>query len=273
MILHIHSDASYLSEPKARSRHGGYFFLSTKAPTDDPKPDDPPPHTNGAILTPSTIIIPVVSSATEAEMAALYENGKEAAQVRNILNEMGHPQPKTHMQTDNACAAGICNDTVKQKRSKAMDMRYYWIRDRVAQGQFVVHWRRGADNLADYFTKHHAPSHHRLMRSQYLYEPPQSANAMRHSAFFLAARPAAAPLSCDEKLFKFPVTWDLFSSGQDDSLPTESDSLSKGVLICPLGRAYLSFSQPDRSASFIARRESRQASLTKSDPSTRRPAR
>ena len=27
MVLYIHSDASYLSEPQARSRVGGYFFL------------------------------------------------------------------------------------------------------------------------------------------------------------------------------------------------------------------------------------------------------
>jgi len=67
------------------------------------------------------------------------------------------------------CALGIINDTVKQRRSKAMDMRFYWIKeDRVALGQYVVHWRRGSNNLADYFTKHHSPSHHRLMRLQYL---------------------------------------------------------------------------------------------------------
>jgi hypothetical protein len=33
MVLHIHSDASYLSEPKARSRIGGHFFLSSAALT------------------------------------------------------------------------------------------------------------------------------------------------------------------------------------------------------------------------------------------------
>ena len=49
-----------------------------------------------------------------------------------------------------------------------MDMRFYWIRDRVRQGHFLVHWRKGNDNLADYHTKHHSPSHHRLKRSQYL---------------------------------------------------------------------------------------------------------
>jgi hypothetical protein len=36
------------------------------------------------------------------------------------------------------------------------------------QHQFVVHWRKGADNLADYFTKHHSRAHHRLMRSRSL---------------------------------------------------------------------------------------------------------
>jgi hypothetical protein len=29
MILNIHSDTSYLSAPKARSRAGGYFFLGS----------------------------------------------------------------------------------------------------------------------------------------------------------------------------------------------------------------------------------------------------
>jgi hypothetical protein len=38
----------------------------------------------------------------------------------------------------------------------------------LAQGQFVVHWRQGSDNLANYFTKHHSPTHHRLMRGRYL---------------------------------------------------------------------------------------------------------
>ena len=32
-----------------------------------------------------------------------------------------------------------------------MDMRFYWIKDRVAEDQYVVHWRKGSDNLADYF--------------------------------------------------------------------------------------------------------------------------
>jgi hypothetical protein len=171
MILHVHSDASYLSAPKARSRAGGFFFLSSgySPSTVAPSPTATPPPVNGSVHTPCTLMRMVLSSATEAELGALFYNAKDAAWLRTTLIDMGHPQPPTPIQTDNVCAAGIANDTVKQRRSKAIDMRFYWIRDRIQQGQFLVHWRKGADNLADYFTKHHSPSHHRLMRPLYLH--------------------------------------------------------------------------------------------------------
>ena len=173
MCIHIHSDGSYLSERNARSRAGGLFFLSDLAddPTATPDPEATPPPLNGAIHVLSSIIKAVVSSASEAELGALFFNAKEAVVLRTTLEDMGHPQPATPLQTDNACAAGIANDTVKQRHSKAIDMRFYWVKDRCAQGQFLVHWRKGADNTADYYTKHHSPAHHRLMRSHYLHEP------------------------------------------------------------------------------------------------------
>ena len=166
MILHVHSDASYLSESKARSRSGGYFFLDGK---DNPDQDAPPPPANGAIHVDARIIRPVMASAAEAETGALFINGQEGAYIRTMLAEMGHPQPgPTPIQTDNTVACGIATDTVKMKRTKAMDMRFYWIRDRVRQGQFRVHWKRGSANYGDYFTKHHPPSHHKEVRPTYL---------------------------------------------------------------------------------------------------------
>jgi hypothetical protein len=178
MILHVHSDASYLSESQARSRAGGHFFLSSPLdkPDQAPEPDATPPPHNGAIHTLCTIMSQVLSSATEAEFGALFYNGKECAMLRTTLADMGHPQPATPIQTDNSCAAGIINDTVKQRRSKAMDMRFYWIKDRTKQGHFLIHWRRGADNLGDYHTKHHSPAHHQLMRPQYLLELHRQSN-------------------------------------------------------------------------------------------------
>jgi hypothetical protein len=114
----------------------------------------------------------LLASATEAEFAAVYLNSKESCPIRICLEELGHPQPPTPIQTDNSTAAGIANDTVKQKRSKAIDMRFYWIRDRVHQGHFhVYYWRKGSLNRADYFSKHHPATHHQQIRSSYLHSP------------------------------------------------------------------------------------------------------
>jgi hypothetical protein len=184
MCLKIHSDASYLSEPKARSRVAGHHFLSSfpKDPNTPPTANDVPPPHNGAIHTLCQILKVVVSSATEAELGAAFFNAKDGVTVRITLEEMGHPQPPTPLQVDNSCAVGIINNTVKQRRSKAIDMRFYWLKDRECQQQFQIFWRKGSDNLADYFTKHHSPTHHRRMRSTYL-----------HVASHLFSRPNFTP--------------------------------------------------------------------------------
>ncbi len=44
MILAVHSNASYLSKPKARSQAGGHFFLSSNTPL---------PPNNGAVTLPT----------------------------------------------------------------------------------------------------------------------------------------------------------------------------------------------------------------------------
>jgi hypothetical protein len=82
---------------------------------------------------------------------------------------MGHPQDATELKTDNTTYDGIANKTVQQKRSKAMDMRYYWIQNCIEQGQFDVSWDPRDTNLGDYFTKHHSPSHHKRIRPFYLH--------------------------------------------------------------------------------------------------------
>jgi hypothetical protein len=160
MILTVHSDASYLSESKARSRAGGFFYMGSKQRD---------AALNGAILATTSIMKSVLSSAAEAEIGALFENCKKATILRTTLEEMGWPQPATPMQTDNSTACGIANDTIKQQRSRAIDMRFYWVRDRTKQGHFDIFWKPGSTNLADYFTKHHPAKHHQLMRPKYLY--------------------------------------------------------------------------------------------------------
>ena len=61
------------------------------------------------------------------------------------------------------------NNTVKQKMSKTMDMRFYWLQDRVDQGMFRVYWVPGKENLGDYYMKKFAPANHKNVRPIYLY--------------------------------------------------------------------------------------------------------
>ena len=107
----------------------------------------------------------ITSSAMETEVAATFYNAKEALPFRVTLAEMGHPQPPTPMEVDNETAIGFLNSIMKQKRSKAIDMRFYWVRDRVKQNQFLIYWRPGANNVGDYVSKHHSPAHHQTMCS------------------------------------------------------------------------------------------------------------
>ena len=69
MKLEAHSNASYLSEPKACNRAGGHFYLFI---------DSTIPQNNGLVLNIAHIIKHVMSSATEAELAALYIMAQEA---------------------------------------------------------------------------------------------------------------------------------------------------------------------------------------------------
>jgi hypothetical protein len=77
---------------------------------------------------------------------------------------LGHEQPETPLRTDNSTAYGILNETIKQKWSKSMDIKYCWLQDRVRQTQFDIYWRPGKDNLVDYHTEHHPAQHHQDMR-------------------------------------------------------------------------------------------------------------
>ena len=168
MILAVCSDAAYLVLPNARSRAAGHFFLTT-LPSATSSPPNPVP--NGAVHILCKTIRTVAASASEAETGSLFLNAQESVPMLTTLAELGHPQPATGtpLETDNATAHGILHAKVRMKKSKAFDMRYHWLKDRVAQKQFNLYWSPGKLNSADYFSKHHPPAHHKLMRHQYLH--------------------------------------------------------------------------------------------------------
>ena len=128
MTLHVDGNVACPVAPKAKSRAGDCHCLSGKDGT----------LFNGPILALAKAIENVMASATEAELGAPFMNAQEAAAVQNCLEAMGHTQPATPFKTDNDTANGVINNTVKQKRSKAVDVRFCWLHDRTQQGQFCT---------------------------------------------------------------------------------------------------------------------------------------
>ena len=121
MVLTGNSDASYLSEAKSRRREGGHFFM-----TDDTA-EIP---NNGAVTTISRIIKAVMSSASKAELCALFFNCRKSVPEKTTLEEMGYKQPPMTMKMYNTTALGVFNNNIVSKKLKSMEMRINWLRCR-----------------------------------------------------------------------------------------------------------------------------------------------
>ena len=190
MILRVVSDCSDASEPGYASRAGGLFYLTNKAGD----------LLNGGIDWLCALLDVVVASAAEGELGAMFMNARLATSYRACLQNLGWPQPPTVLIGDNKCATGIANDTVKQKRSRAMDRRFFWIVDRVKQGQFDVQWQPGVTNLADYLTKLHPAKHHRFFRKFFVHDPP---DATIHTAVTKTKKTARNSISAAKDYLNF----------------------------------------------------------------------
>jgi hypothetical protein len=156
MIPCAHSNAGFLNETNSRSRDGAHIFFSE---------NDPFPRFNGAVLSIPQIIKMVMASAAESELAALFITAREMIHHCQALIDMGWPQPKNPIQTDNSTAAGVTNNTIVPCRSKMMDMQFWWLSSQESQDQFHYYWDAGSNNWADYNTKHHPDSYHEAHRS------------------------------------------------------------------------------------------------------------
>ena len=74
MVLHVDSDAAYITIPEARSCYAGRFYLSYLP---SPSPIKTNPERNGRIHTECKKIHNVLSSAAEAEICGTFNNIKQ----------------------------------------------------------------------------------------------------------------------------------------------------------------------------------------------------
>ena len=119
MVLCAYSDAGFHNESKGRSRARAHIFLFE---------NDAMPRWNGSVLTLAKIIKFVMSSASEAELGVMLITAQEMVAMRQTLQEIKWPQPKSPIQTDNSAASGVFNTTIVPRKLKIMDRRLHWLR-------------------------------------------------------------------------------------------------------------------------------------------------
>ena len=161
---------SYLSVPQARIRAGGVHFIR-KGPPDPNNPEDFVPTAKCILLVVCKIMRNIMASAAEAKYGTIFVNAQTYVPICTTLYDMGWRQGPTDTQVENYTAVGITTKEFRENKSKAMDMCFYWINDRIKQRQFRVFWRPGPENLGDYHFKHHPPEYHIAIRSKYLHVP------------------------------------------------------------------------------------------------------
>jgi hypothetical protein len=128
-------------------------------------------------------------------------------------------------------ADAVVNGKVQPKRTKAMDMRFHWLRDRECQEQFHIYWRPGKKQLCQLLDQaslcQTSPTN--LLRIHYSYDHTQDA-LPRYST------PTIQPTCCRSSIVS-PLYTSPFLH------------FRKGVMILLLGRIYLCNPKPQKLSS------------------------
>ena len=74
-----------------------------------------------------------MSAASESKITAVFVNAKLAILECICLLEIGHLQLATPFEIDNTTAYSILMKQLTPKHSKAIHIRFYWLRDRSNQ--------------------------------------------------------------------------------------------------------------------------------------------
>ena len=72
------------------------------------------------------------------------------------------------LQTVNSMAEAVVNGKIQPDQTKAMDMRFQWLKDQGCQKQFIIYQRPRKPNYADHWTKHNPSKHHRNTWREFL---------------------------------------------------------------------------------------------------------
>ncbi len=131
-----YTDASYAQDADRRSV-GGYVFKL-----------------GGAAISWSSKRQATVSLSTcESEYIAQSEAAKEAIWLQRLLKELGYHFYPVTLNADNRGAIALASNPTSYTRSKHIDVRYHFVREKVAEGLINLVYIPTADMIADGCTK------------------------------------------------------------------------------------------------------------------------
>lgn len=131
-------DADYAADIDQRKSTTGYVFLL-----------------NGGVVSWSSKLQQTVAlSTTEAEYMALAHAAKEAIWLRLLLSEFGIEQEgATIINEDNQGCINLAKNPISHGRTKHIDVRYHFLREKVDENIIQLQYCKTDDMLADSFTK------------------------------------------------------------------------------------------------------------------------
>jgi KUP system potassium uptake protein len=88
----------------------------------------------------------------EAEYVALSDAAKEALWLKKLFLD-ADLKTKIEINEDNQSTIKTSQDVIRSDRSKHIDTRYHFIRDRISKKEFLITYCPTQDMVADIFTK------------------------------------------------------------------------------------------------------------------------
>ena len=106
----------------------------------------------------------VTKSSTEAELVAMSDSANQGLFLRNFLVHQGYRVPAVIVYQDNmSCMALLARGRSRGERTRHIDIRYFWMKDRVDKGEASIVHKGTAEMYANVLTKP-------LQGSQFVYE-------------------------------------------------------------------------------------------------------
>lgn len=109
----------------------------------------------------------VALSSAEAEYMAVCAAVQEAIHLRQLLKDLGFKQDQaTVIFEDNQGCIALSENPVFHKRTKHIDIKYHFVRERVASGEIELRYVATEHQLADLLTKGLAGPRTVMLRSR-----------------------------------------------------------------------------------------------------------